>query len=102
MKQGNYVANWNWLDSFIFFCESRIKNIIWKQKEDEPDVELMIQAETEHLRSENENLKRREIPLYLTEEGDKLFCPKCKAEIVGIAKYCSNCGHRVMREMRSE
>lgn len=54
----SFVADWNKIDSFIFFCESRIRNIIGEKKEDEPDVELMIQAETEHLRSENEKRRR--------------------------------------------
>lgn len=93
----NFVDDWNKLDSFIFFFESRIKNIIGGQKEDEPDVELMIQAETEHLRSENEDLKRREIPIYLIEEDNKFFCPKCGIKIVDTVKYCPNCGHRVIR-----
>lgn len=96
----SFVADWNKIDSFIFFCENKIKKIIGEQKEDEPDVELMIQAETEHLRNENENLKRREIPIYLTEEGDKFFCPKCRTEIVDDVKYCPNCGNRVMRTFR--
>lgn len=98
----NFAANWNCLDSFIYFCERKIRDIITEQKEEEPDVELMIQAETKHLRRENENLKRREIPIYLTEEGDKFFCPKCRTEIVDDVKYCPECGHRVMREIRSE
>lgn len=98
----NLTANWNKLDSFIFFCESKIKNIIGEQKEDEPDVELMIQAETEHLRNENENLKKREIPVYLIEEGGKYCCPKCGEEIADSVKYCPNCGHRVIRAIGSE
>lgn len=93
----SFVADWNKIDSFIFLCESKIKSIIDEQKEDEPDVELMIQAETEYLRSENENLKKREIPIYLIEEGKQYFCPKCRTAIVGNVKYCPNCGHRVMR-----
>lgn len=36
----NFAANWNRLDSFIYLCESKIKDIITEQKEDEPDVEL--------------------------------------------------------------
>lgn len=94
----NFAANWNRLDSFIFFCESRIKDIITEQKEDEPDVELMIQAETEYLRRENEDLKKREIPVYLIEEDGQYFCPKCRMKIMDAVKYCPNCGHRVMRQ----
>ena len=67
----SFVTDWNKIDSLIFFCESKIKDIILEQKEEEPDVELMIQVETEHLRRENEDLKRREIPVSLIEEGEK-------------------------------
>lgn len=93
----NFAANWNRLDSFIYLCESKIKDIITEQKEDEPDVELMIQAETEYLRRENEDLKKREFPTYLIEEDGRYFCPKCRMEILDAVKYCPNCGHRVMR-----
>lgn len=72
----SFVTDWNKIDSLIFFCESKIKDIILEQKEEEPDVELMIQVETEHLRRENEDLKRREIPVSLIEEGGTYFCPK--------------------------
>lgn len=94
----NFAANWNRLDSFIFFCESKIRDIITEQKEEEPDVELMIEAETEYLRRENEDLKKREIPVYLIEEDGQYFCPKCRIEIKDAVKYCQNCGHRVMRK----
>lgn len=93
----NFAANWNRLDSFIFFCESKIRGIVTEQKEEEPDVELMIEAETEYLRRENEDLKKREIPVYLIEEDGRYFCPKCRMEIMDAVKYCSNCGHRVMK-----
>lgn len=94
----NFAANWNRLDSFIFFCESKIRGIVTEQKEEEPDVELMIEAETEYLRRENEDLKKREIPVYLIEEDGQFFCPKCRIEIKDAVKYCQNCGHRVMRK----
>ena len=55
----NYVEKWNKLDSIIYFFESKIgaiRNAACNDEESEPDVELMIRAETEHLRNENENL----------------------------------------------
>jgi DNA-directed RNA polymerase subunit RPC12/RpoP len=97
----NYAAKWNKIDSAIFFFENRIKELgkaIVDSKEAEPDVELMIQAETEHLRNENEHLKKREIPAYLIKNDDgQYLCPKCMTEISDItAKYCFNCGHRII------
>lgn len=66
-------------------------------REEEPDVELMIQAETEHLRIENENLKKRETPVYLSERDGQYFCPKCGTVVkTGSIRYCLNCGQRVM------
>lgn len=96
----NYTANWNILDSIIFFVEGkvrRVKSAVKNSKDEDPDVELMIQAETEHLRIENETLKKRETPAYLIEDAGKCLCPKCRMEIVETVKYCPNCGHRVMR-----
>ncbi len=97
----NYAANWNKLDSIIFLLENKISEVraaIQDSADTEPDVELMIQAETKHLRSENEELKKREIPIYLVMDEGHYFCPKCKSEIIDAnAKYCFNCGHRIIR-----
>lgn len=99
----NYAAKWNKIDSAIFFCENVIKELgaaIADSREAEPDVELMISAETQHLRTENEILKQRELPVYLIEEGGQCFCPKCRARALAAeVKYCSNCGHRLMRHV---
>ncbi len=96
----NYVANWNLLDSIIFFCENKlhqVKEAVRDSKEPEPDVELMIQAETEHLKTENENLKERERPLRLIKNAGEYFCPKCQYKLSERqVKYCANCGHRVI------
>lgn len=103
------LSRWNIIDKMIFSIENAIKRI-WGDIRDssakEPDVELMIAAETEHLMKENENLKKREIPLYLIEEGTNAICPKCRAclprhNAINI-KYCPNCGHRVTRFIRTE
>ena len=98
----NYAAKWNKLDSVILFCERKLKELkqaIAESAESDPDPEEMILAETEHLRNENEKLRKREIPLYLIEDGERYFCPKCQVQVPdpGI-KYCSNCGHRVMKK----
>lgn len=103
----NYAAKWNKIDSFISFCESTLKEFkaaMSAGNVEEPDVELIIAAETEYLRKENEILKKRETPLYLIEEGTNVICPKCKAQIQQNAdvKYCWNCGHRVLRNTKFE
>lgn len=98
----NYAANWNRLDSIILFCENKLlqlKEAVFDIKNEDPDVELMIQAETEHLRAENETLKKRETPAYLIEDEGQYFCPKCRVKIVDSVKYCPNCGHRVMKSI---
>lgn len=99
----NYAANWNKIDSVIFFCESKIKELktaIEDSRAAEPDVESMILAETEHLRVENENLKRREMPVYLIEENGHYFCPKCQEKVPEAeVRYCSNCGHRLIKHI---
>lgn len=96
----NYVANWNRLDSIILFCENKlhqVKAAVCDSKELEPDVELMIQAETQHLKTENESLKKRERPVHLIEEEGEYFCPKCHYKLSDLrVRYCANCGRRVI------
>lgn len=96
----NYIVNWNLLDTIIFFCENKlhkVKAVVCDSKEAEPDVELMIQAETAHLKTENECLKKREMPALLLEEEGEYFCPKCQYKQPDQhVRYCANCGHRVI------
>ena len=97
----NYIANWNVLDSIIYFLEGKlgkVKTAVKDSKDEDPNVELLIQAETKHLMAENESLKKREHPLYLIEENGQIICPKCRVQQSDPdIKYCSNCGHRVIR-----
>ena len=99
----NHTANWNMLDSIIFSLEGklgRVASTVKDSKDEDPNVELLIQAETEHLRAENESLKKREHPLYLIEEDGQILCPKCKTQHSDPdIKYCSYCGHRVIRHI---
>ncbi|MDE6388353.1 MAG: hypothetical protein K2L82_11180 [Lachnospiraceae bacterium] len=98
----NYAAKWNKIDSVILFFENKIKeigNAITDSKDAEPDAELMILAATEHLRSENEKLKKREHPIYMIEENGKYSCPICHRVLKDEMKYCSNCGHRVIKHI---
>lgn len=101
----NTTVSWNKFDRLIFRIENVVKNIkegINEADASEPDVELMIAAETEHLQNENEKLKRREMPLHMAKSGEEYICPKCRGQITDMnAKYCSNCGQRVIRYMAS-
>lgn len=99
------TASWNKLDRLIFRIENMVKSIgeeISDAAAPEPDAEIMIAAETEHLRNENEQLKRREHPLHIIESGDEYICPKCQEQLMDAnAKYCCNCGQRVIRYIAS-
>lgn len=102
----NISSRWNIVDQMFFMIEKTIKSIhegICDAASEEPDVELMIEAETKYLRYENEKLKKREIPLYLIEKENKVLCPKCREQLQNLdVNYCSNCGHRVIRHMSKE
>lgn len=95
-----------YLDTIIFFCENKlhkVKAVVSDSKEAEPDVELMIRAETAHLKTENECLKKREMPAHLLEEEGEYFCPKCQYKQPDPhVRYCANCGHRVIFDRISQ
>lgn len=95
-------SRWNILDQMFFTIENIIKSVhegICDAASGEPDVELIVAAETEYLQRENERLKKREIPVYLIEEENKVICPKCQTQLQDAdVRYCCNCGHRVIRQ----
>lgn len=97
------TSNWNIFDKMIFSIEHKMKTIlesIHDSSGSEPDVELMIAAETEHLQKENEKLKKREVPVYLVENDGNVLCPKCNTHLGNVTvNYCPNCGHRVIRHV---
>lgn len=97
------LSKWNIVDRVIYALESAGKSLqesIKSSSLKEPDVETMIAVETDYLRRENENLKKREIPLYLSGEEGHIICPKCKTQLPDPdIKYCSNCGQRVIRHI---
>ncbi len=96
----NIVKEWNCIDSLIMKTEHFLHDFRITDLSEQPDVETMIQAETEQLRAETERLKARETPIYLIENKGRFLCPKCQAPVHGAdAKYCSNCGHRVIRHI---
>lgn len=93
------VREWNTFDILIMKIERLIHSFNFADMSDQVDVETMIAAETEHLQKENENLKARETPLYMLEEDAKYMCPKCQMPLQENDRYCSNCGHRVMKHI---
>ena len=99
-------SRWNIVDQIFFTIENIIKSVhegICDAASGEPDVELIIEAETKYLQRENERLKKRDIPVYLIEEENKVICPKCQTQQQSIdVKYCCNCGHRVTRRINKE
>lgn len=99
-------SRWNIVDQIFYTIEKTIKSVqegICDAASGEPDVELMIEAETKHLQRENERLKKRDIPVYLIEEENKVICPKCQTQQPNVdVKYCCNCGHRVTRRISKE
>ena len=99
-------SNWNIIDRLIYAVESAWKSLlegISSSSLKEPDAETMIAVETDYLRRENENLKKREIPLYLIEEERHIICPKCKAQLSDPdIKYCAGCGQRVIRHIAAD
>lgn len=99
-----YAVKWNKLDAAIAFCEDKCRKLrkAYQDSSDaEPDPEEMILAETEHLRRENEGLRKRETPVYLLENGaEQYYCPVCRQPISDPNfRYCPDCGHRVMRHI---
>lgn len=93
------IRKWNILDDCIYRVEELLHTISFSDLSEQVDVETMIEAETEHLREENEHLKSREVPLYMLQKDGMYICPKCQEVLNISAKYCSGCGHRVMRHI---
>lgn len=101
------ATRWNILDSIILTIEMYTEKILNSVKEnrEEPDVEIMIEAETKHLKEENNSLKELLYPKVIIKKESKYFCPnkKCQIEISGILvekyniKYCPECGQRIYR-----
>ncbi|MCM1221374.1 MAG: hypothetical protein NC548_43525 [Lachnospiraceae bacterium] len=103
---GKYVKNWNALDTVIYFIEvfaARITHRIHEET-DEPDVEEIIQAETQHLQDEITYYKAHQRPAWIIERDGMYFCPECgkclAKELVDTfkVKYCPECGKRLARQ----
>lgn len=100
MEGTREYRNWNYIDQLIYSFESFI--YATSHKTDEIDVETMIRAETEHLRHENDELRKLQEPGRIVCSDEKYFCPHCKKQIPSEAvhsyktKYCLKCGKRVI------
>ncbi len=97
-----YVKKWNVLDSIIYKaenCISKLKNDIADSRAATPDPEEIIEAATEQLQHENQQLKKRMYPKYIIVEDEHYFCPDCHEELDAKLikkKFCPECGKRIV------
>lgn len=96
---------WNYIDQLIYSFESFLKRggeYAASHKKENIDVETMIEAETEYLKSENEELKKLQMPGRIICEDTKFYCPHCQEEIHSLLiekyqiKFCPECGKRII------
>lgn len=95
---------WNYIDQLIYSFEDFLKKRrhMTLHKEEDIDVEMMIAAETEHLKSENEELKKLQTPGRIICKDEKYYCPHCQEEIHSLLiekyqiKHCPECGKRII------
>lgn len=95
----NIVKEWTKLDQLIYEMEKKIRDI--QNLSNEPDVETMILAETQHLQQENEQLKKKQFPCMLRNENGRYLCPDCGEAVSSDfveqkKKFCPECGKRIM------
>ena len=99
--------HWNRVDTLIYKVEKLINNLIdqWKEaKEPEPDIDEILAAETQYLKSENEKYKQMLFPEELLVRDGKRYCPECETEIPEeyTGKCCFECGQRIKRKSTSD
>lgn len=101
------MQKWNAVDKIIFYFENKISDLFGvsyatSHKKDDIDVETIIAAETDHLREENEKLKRLQRPGRIICKDDSYECPHCENKIVNELldeyriKFCPECGKRII------
>ncbi len=97
-----FVSEWNPLDTIFY----KLDTAVAKGKElffpEEPDVESIIEIETNYLMEENGRLKELGYPKPVFKNcGGNYSCPKCKTEIDAALmeqyriKHCPECGQRI-------
>ena len=99
--------HWNRVDTLIYKVECMIKHLVgqWREtKEPEPDIEEIISAEVNHLKTENEEYKKMLYPAELIVKEGKKYCPACETAIPMdyIGKCCFECGQRIKRNSTSD
>lgn len=95
---------WNYIDQLIYSFEDFLKrrHYATSHKKEDIDAETMIAAQTEHLKSENEELKKLQLPGRIICKDNKFYCPHCQKEIHSLlveqykTKYCPECGKRII------
>ena len=109
-KLRDIVKEWNPLDTFLYKLDIEIGKVREIFFDKEPDVETMIEAETNHLRKENESLRELQYPKLIRkkENSNNYICPniKCNNEIHPVlieqyrVKFCPECGQRIFLNKR--
>lgn len=97
------VKEWNLLDRLFDKLDDAIEKVIGFLGREEPDVEFMIEAETNHLREENKLLKKLQFPKEIRRIENTYLCPniRCGVEISDLLiekygiKHCPECGQRI-------
>lgn len=97
------VKEWNLIDTICYKLDYAVSKVKTTLMYEEPDVESIIEAETNHLKAENDLLKELQYPKKVEKEDKNYLCPnrKCRKEIAGILveryriKYCPECGQRI-------
>ena len=99
----NIIKEWNQIDSFFSRLDSLMEKISGCFAKEMPDVELMIEAETNYLKKENGLLKNLQFPKAIEKSENTYLCPnsKCHTKILDIlieeygVKHCPECGQRI-------
>lgn len=103
----NIFANWNLIDTCFYKLDTFYLTIKELLSDREPDVELIIESETDYLKKENETLKELQYPRKLkSNENKNYICPnkRCGISISALLvenyriKFCPECGQRIFAD----
>ncbi len=99
----NITEEWNLFDTLLFKFDLLIVKVRDIKADNNIDYEEIIEAETKHLKKENESLKTLQYPKKVKQDDNNYFCPnsRCNEKISSILinkfniKYCPECGQRI-------